>query len=273
MPYYLYAVSNPYSLTRGLIKLGCTQYPISRLRCYRTGDAPDIELDKIYLGLWEIKATSLMTMKDKETILHLHFTRQRTKRNTRWTEWFRVHIDQVRSFINTQSFLLQELSATDIHEIHRKTDSNEPYPIDKVEPMIEEESRLKRLFFHEFLGEKTPRRIQDEVWDTYASIVKKGSYRGIVQWATGAGKSIAMMIMIVITAHYYQEKGELYRGLLVSHKNDIFDTLAPYLEKLNHFGIQVIRGDHGNFSQINIPSDKSVLITCTHSYRGASSPR
>jgi superfamily II DNA or RNA helicase len=264
MSYYLYAISNLYSLSRGLIKLGCTQHPISRLRVYRTGDAPDIDLEKEYLGLWEIQASSMATMKHKETILHLYFHRQRTKRNSRWTEWFRVDIEKVRSFMDTQSFVIQEVSMSEIKEIHRKTDSDESYPEDIADHMPEEDVRLKQLFFHEFLGEKTPRRIQDEVWDTYASLVKNGSYRGIVQWATGAGKSVAMMILIVITAQYYQMEGKLYRGLLVTHKNDIFDTLGPYLEKLIHFGIHVVRGDHGHFYQIKVPSDKSILITATH---------
>ncbi len=264
MPFYLYAVSNPYSLSRGRIKLGCTQYPISRLRVYRTGDAPDIDLDKVYLGLWEIEASNMKAMKHKETILHLHFQTYRIKRNTRWTEWFRVDIQHVQAFMDTQSFVIKQVSLADIKEIHRRTESDEPFPDDIPEPLEEEHIRLKELFFHEFLGDKTPRRIQDEVWDTYASIVKNGSYRGIVQWATGAGKSVAMMILIVITAQYYQSKGECYRGLLVTHKNDIFDTLGPYLKKLIHFDIHVVRGDHGYFSHIKVPSDKSILITATH---------
>ena len=248
---YLYAVSNQYSLSKGLIKLGCTQCPISRLQCYRTGDAPDIDLDKYYLGLWEIDANSMETMKHKETILHLHFQTRRTKRNTRYTEWFRVTIKEVQSFMKTQSFLIKEVSIEEIEEIHRKIDNSN-------------ESQLKQLFFNEFLGNKIPRRIQIEVWDVYSSIVLSGSYRGIVQWATGTGKSVAMMILIVITAHYYQTKGEIYRGMLVTHKNDIFDTLEPYLDLLSRFGIHVVRGDHGHFSRIDIPSDKSILITATH---------
>jgi hypothetical protein len=134
MSFYLYAVSNHYSLSKGLIKLGCTQCPISRLQCYRTGDAPDIDLDKYYLGLWEIKAISLETMKHKETILHLYFQKQRTKRNTRYTEWFHVTIEEVSAFIKTQSFLIKEVSIDKIEEIHRKTN-------------IQNESQLKELFF------------------------------------------------------------------------------------------------------------------------------
>jgi len=264
MPYYLYAVTNAYSLERGLLKLGCTQYPISRLRTYMTGDAPDIGLDKYYADLWEINAKNYRDMLRCESILHLYFYQFRCKRGNNLTEWFKVCLEDVQCFVKTLPFFIKSVSMDEIYEIHKKAllleESDESDEKEDIRYKIE----LRELFFETFLPQQTPRRIQSELWDIYNILVKKGEYKGIVQWATGTGKSVAIMILIVLTFYHYHKIGKIYRGLLVSNKNDIFDTLDRYLKLLSVFGIKVIRGDHGKLSTLSIPTDCPVLITSTH---------
>jgi len=265
MPYYLYAVTNTYSLERGLLKLGCTQYPISRLQTYMTGDAPEIGLDKYYADLWEINAKNYRQMLRCESILHLYFDQFRCKRGSSWTEWFKVRLEDVQSFVKTLPFFIKSVSPDEIREIHKKalSEENDDHENENMISKIPSQ-QLRELFFETFLPEKTPRRIQSELWDTYNVLVTKGEYKGIVQWATGTGKSIAVMMIIVLTSYHYRQTGKMYRGILVSNKNDIFDTLDKYLRLLPLFGIKVIRGDHGKLSTLTIPVDCPVLITSTH---------
>ena len=258
---YLYSVTSQYNLERGLLKLGCTQYPISRLQTYMTGDAPDIGLDKYYADLWEIKATNHREMLQCESILHLYFDQFRQKRGNNWTEWFKVRLEDVQTFVKTLPFFIKSVSVDDIHEIHKKALDKE----DSHKELKKPSEQLRELFFGTFLPNKTPRRIQSELWDTYDNILSsKEQYKGIVQWATGTGKSVAVMILIVLTYYRYRQKGQIYRGILVSNKNDIFDTLSRYLELLPLFGIKVIRGDHGKLASLTIPTNENVLITSTH---------
>ena len=258
---YLYAVTSQYNLEHGLLKLGCTQYPISRLQTYMTGDAPDIGLDKYYADLWEIKATNHREMLQCESILHLYFDQFRQKRGNNWTEWFKVRLEDVQTFVKTLPFFIKSVSVDDIHEIHKKALDKE----DSHKELKKPSEQLRELFFGTFLPNKTPRRIQSELWDTYDNILSsKEQYKGIVQWATGTGKSVAVMILIVLTYYRYRQKGQIYRGILVSNKNDIFDTLSRYLELLPLFGIKVIRGDHGKLASLTIPTNENVLITSTH---------
>ena len=262
---YLYAVTSQYNLEHGLLKLGCTQYPISRLQTYMTGDAPDIGLDKYYADLWEIKATNHREMLQCESILHLYFDQFRQKRGNNWTEWFKVRLEDVQTFVKTLPFFIKSVSVDDIHEIHKKALDKEDEKEDSHKELKKPSEQLRELFFGTFLPNKTPRRIQSELWDTYDNILSsKEQYKGIVQWATGTGKSVAVMILIVLTYYRYRQKGQIYRGILVSNKNDIFDTLSRYLELLPLFGIKVIRGDHGKLASLTIPTNENVLITSTH---------
>jgi hypothetical protein len=233
-----------------------------------TGDAPDIDLDKYYADLWEINAKNHREMLRYESILHLYFYQFRCKRGNTLTEWFKVCLEDVQSFIKTLPFFIKSVSVDEIHEIHKKAllleESDEKDEKENDDKNIRYKIELRELFFETFLHNQTPRRIQSELWDIYNVLVTKGEYKGIVQWSTGTGKSIAIMILIVLTSYYYRQKGQMYRGVLVSNKNDIFDTLDRYLKLLRLFGIKVIRGDHGKLSALSIPNNCPVLITSTH---------
>ena len=128
--------------------------------------------------------------------------------------------------------------------------------IKKIKKSIKEKS-IKEEFFNTFLPNKTPRRIQLELWD----ILNKGIGKGIIQWPTGTGKTIAIMMLFFLT--FKKCKG-IFRGLLIAPTNDIFDTFMHTILKLEKWGILICQGHHGHLSSLDIPLDKPILITATH---------
>jgi hypothetical protein len=61
---------------------------------------------------------------------------------------------------------------------------------------------IKKEFFTTFLPNKVPRRIQLELWN----ILNKDICKGIIQWPTGTGKTIAIMMLFFLTF----KKGKVY---------------------------------------------------------------
>jgi len=125
---------------------------------------------------------------------------------------------------------------------------------------------LKREFFTTFLlPGQLPRRNQDELWDIFERICEKWSeYRGIIQWATGTGKTIALLMLFLLSATTAKKMGILFRGLLISPKNDIFDTIIQHIRKLSKWGLTICEGHNGRLSSLSIPMDKPVIILATH---------
>jgi len=124
------------------------------------------------------------------------------------------------------------------------------------------EKSIKEEFFNTFLPNKIPRRIQLELWDIWNNI--GDTYKGIIQWPTGTGKTIAMMILFFLTFQKCKKKGKLFRCLLIAPTNDIFDTLMHTILKLEKWNIIICEGHHGNLSSLVIPVNKNILITATH---------
>ena len=276
---YIYLVSSAYTDTHGQKKLGLTIHPVHRMRQYNIGDAPDIGLEKKYDALWVVNATSRNQLKYIEMVIHTHFQAQRNKRqNGSFTEWFNVSLEQVRSFITRQGFFLREVTIDEVKEITEKAE-REPLDSEKLEieeelTLISEEVEklslkpiitLKEKFFNTFLPGKVPRRIQDELWDTFETICNDDVllatiYKGIVQWPTGTGKTIAMLLIIVLVKGRSIRLGKIYRGLLVSPKNDIFNTISSEFNKLSEFGITLYDGSNGRLSGLTVPTNQHILV-------------
>jgi superfamily II DNA or RNA helicase len=103
-----------------------------------------------------------------------------------------------------------------------------------------------------------------ELWNTFQEICKKPehmSYRAIVQWPTGVGKTIATLMLIAISAERCKCRGEIYRGLFVSPKNDILNTISTDFNKLSEFGITIYDGAQGKLSSLTIPTNCHILIS------------
>ena len=140
-----------------------------------------------------------------------------------------------------------------------------------VSPVTCDSFAIKRDFFATFLlPGQLPRRNQLELWDRFEAICDQwtehhiAQYYGIVQWATGTGKTIALLMLFVLSAHASKKRGVIFRGLLLSPKNDIFDTILPHIRKLAKWGITVCEGHHGQLSSLVIPTDTPILLLATH---------
>jgi hypothetical protein len=124
---------------------------------------------------------------------------------------------------------------------------------------------MEKQFFATFLPNKPPRRIQTELWHIFKQVCAEDEkYRGIVQWATGTGKTIATLILFVLSATTQMKKGKIFRGLMIAPKNDIFDTIIQHIRKLSNWDIVICEGHNAQLSSLQIPIDKHVLITATH---------
>ena len=277
---FLYCVSSKYTDLNGYKKLGMTVHPVHRMRVYNTGDAPGIGLDKKYDGIWQVNAKSKIELLNLEKDLHAHFEHVRQKRAGKNTEWFAVSFESVEKYLSSQTYVIRQLSIEEINIIQVKSESNSaPEDMEKIMEetnLIAEQNMLlltsihsltlKEEFFTTFLCAGTlPRRIQNELWDLWEQITKSTSkYRGIVNWATGTGKTIALLMLFVISANNAKKQGQIFRGLLIAPKNDIFNTIIHHIRKLSKWGISVCEGHNAHLSSLNIPLDKPVLITATH---------
>jgi len=127
------------------------------------------------------------------------------------------------------------------------------------------EATITKARFLAVYGYPAFRRIQEEVWDRWAEILAtQRSYRGIVQWPTGTGKTVAELILILLCFDHEKRNGRIYRGVLIAPKNDILDTQIKAIRKLKEFGIEVLEAYNGRFSTIEIPANKPYLLVVTH---------
>jgi len=155
---------------------------------------------------------------------------------------------------------------------------NDPYPIHDLKEedkrADEEEQRKIRKtkqsmsvsfekFCRIFLPGKLTRRIQFELWYVFKKICESPDplkYKGIIQWPTGVGKTIGTLILIVLAFERCKSRGEFYRGMFVSPKNDILNTISQHFTKLSEFGITVYDGSNGKLSSLSIPTESHVLV-------------
>jgi superfamily II DNA or RNA helicase len=261
---FLYCVSSDYTDRYGLKKLGMTQYPVSRMKTYATGDPPGIGMEKRYEGLWNVRATTHVGGLGLERILHDQFASVRQRRaNGNYTEWFAVSFEEVAAFLATQGFVIRQLSLAEIHEIHTRADSSHAEELELMTaPSV---LTVTKENFLRIFGLSAFRRPQEEVWDRWASILAtQSSYKGIVQWPTGTGKTIAELIVILLCYDHIRKAGGVYRGLLIAPKNDILNTQMKDIRKLAEFGLTIIEAHDGRFASSVFPHDKHILIIVTH---------
>ena len=120
-------------------------------------------------------------------------------------------------------------------------------------------------FINAFIPGKALRSHQAELWAVWETILATcTSYKGIIQWPTGTGKTFAMLMLMLLTAQFQAERGETYRGILIAPKNDILDSIMKHVNKMSAFGIQVLEGQRGNYSSLTIPSTGSFILVVTH---------
>ena len=274
--YYIYCVYSEFTNTRGLKKLGLTIHPLHRLRQYAIGDAPGCGLEKQYEGLWRIEVKSRAELRYMESILHNHFADRRQGT----TEWFSVSFEEVAAFMNSpQIYKIQQVSFDDVklintkykeplnesekasyeeeEEVHNK---QEAAVVKKVETLFEK-------FLRVFLKNGSFRINQTELWVIFSRMCESPeplNYKGIIHWPTATGKTIALLMLFVISAERCKRMGVVFRGLLVAPKNDIFNTIMKHIHLLSEFGITVCEGHNAKLSSLHVPRDVPVLVTATH---------
>ncbi len=272
---YLYCISSEYTDSRGLKKLGMTAHPVARLRTYATGDPPGMGMDKRYDGLWKVQATTHAEGLRLERILHDRFAHKRLCRsNGNYTEWFTALFAEVATFLASQGFVIRQLTLAEIHDIHVRADSTMPEEggAEEMEIMALQQQNLvptvlsvTKENFLKIFGLSIFRRPQEEVWDRWISILsKQATYKGIVQWPTGTGKTIAELIIILLCYDHMRKAGGMYRGLLIAPKNDILNTQMKDIRKLGAFGLQIIEAHEGRFASSEFPLNAPCLIIVTH---------
>ena len=260
-----------------IIKIGSTIYPAYRKWAYSTYSPKP----PVYLHLFKFKSDqfnnnpqNLYDLDNKKFPEYLIQTGRRDVHieNGGGSEWY------IKEGWDYVQVLHEFFQAQGLHVLQQY--DNDPYPI---RPISEQEQKeidtedskiiisqsalsLKREFFATFLllGQ-LPRRNQDELWDIFDVICEKwNEYHGIVQWATGTGKTIALLMLFVLSATTAKKRGIIFRGLLISPKNDIFDTIIQHVRKLSKWGITICEGHNARLSSLSIPIDKPVLILATH---------
>jgi superfamily II DNA or RNA helicase len=123
----------------------------------------------------------------------------------------------------------------------------------------------KAGFLDVFLPGGALRSHQEELWAEWMRILAtQASYKGIVHWPTGTGKTYAMLLLLLLSAEKHFQEGKVFRGLLIAPQNSILDTLMTHIRKLSLFGIEVLEGHRGGFSGLTIPTDKPFLLVTTH---------
>jgi superfamily II DNA or RNA helicase len=262
---YIYGLINQ----RGTIKIGCTQYPVHRLRVYTTGDAPGDE--KHYVGIWLTTASAFYELRTMEQRTHFNFGGSRMKRHTgQLTEWFKVTIDSLSEWLNSQKFISRQLTSDEIEHIRHEslTDSTSESKklLDLEDELFSYGNRLDEFIQYFLPAGSLLRRVQTELWFKFKDICESelSQYRGVIQWPTGVGKSIALCMLVILASDKCKDAGSTYRGLLVIPKLDIIASLGKYFDILHKFGITIYDGSRGNLSKLTIPLNQHVLIVTTH---------
>lgn len=282
---YIYCVHSKATDEKGRKKLGLTIHPVHRLRQYKIGDAPGMGLQKRYEGLWLVSVKTRKELRAIETELHLHFVSKRLPSDDGGTsEWFQVSFDEVAQFLDTHPLIHRRIPDEEIAAIHTKVsqpckpeEANEKKEEDEfrqeheqqIQDSLIEPTRSLYSLYVQFccIFLEQPRRVQNELWDLFAAICNSPEdicYKGIVQWPTGVGKTYAILMLIVISAERCKRRGVVYRGLFVSPKNDILNTITTNFDKLAKFGITLYDGSNGKFSKLDaLPRNQHLLVMAT----------
>lgn len=201
------------------------------------------------------------------------------------TEWFyascpRSYLDLRLEFLKMKGIPVLDIITEDPYPIRDLTeDENKTLGMEEItikhiwKPKGKdteykpEKIELYEKFCRVFLSNKIPRRIQTELWKIFSEITFQEIeifYKGIVQWPTGTGKTIAILMMVILAKDYCEKRGSIYRGLFVSPKNDILDTISKDFIKLSEFGIKVFDGSNAKLSKITVPLNEHCLVIACH---------
>ena len=254
---------------RSVLKIGTTFHPEDRKFHYVTGNVNPVKYSRVFRldPICFKTRDSLYKLDSVQFPIYLHSRNHGSlKVNGGGGTEFYLKSDLVpelmRSFLDFKNIRILEEIVDDPYTIRNSTPKNSKLI---YEEDIEQSETLFQKFKNTFLPEKPFRRIQMELWDRFETVCdSQEHYRGIVQWPTGTGKTIGMLMMIVLAANKCEQDGKIYKGVIVTTKNDIFDTISKHFNNLRLFGITVYDGSHTKFSKLSIPTNTPSLIIATH---------
>ena len=259
-----------------VIKIGTTLYPENRKWASKTyGPNPPV-----YLHLFKFASESfgnnpqnLYDLDNKKfpKFLIQQGLEDKHINNGGGTEWYIKdgwnYVEVILEFFKSQGLIVVEQLDTDPFPL-KAPDNNTN--IEKEDVFIQAvKANSVESLFNKFCGiflpGKTPRSIQLHLWNTFESICTNDDlhndiYKGIVQWPTGTGKTLAMLMLIVLSAERCKRQGVIYTCLMITWKEDIFDTIKTEFKKLCEFGIDVEDGTHGNIQNVTFPKKHFVLF-------------
>jgi len=249
----IYLRDNDWFEREGVIKMGIASFAKDRSSTYITGEVVRGQ----YIVVIEIP---IQKMKLVDIYLKVHFKKYNIYKGGGTEFYDRAMIPLLLPYIQSLNMEYKVLSKEEILFMNRceRIKPKIKHLFNKLSVQkIKQYNSLKEEFFTTFLPNKVPRRIQLELWD----ILNKDICKGIIQWPTGTGKTIAIMMLFFLT--FKKCKG-IFRGLLIAPTNDIFDTFMHTILKLEQWGILICQGHHAGLSSLEIPLDKPILITATH---------
>lgn len=217
-----------------------------------------VELDEVVLPMW-------LKLRQEWDTSHIYLGGG--------TEFYRFQdpVTTLRTFLEEHRIRIVEELSTDPFPFPCSPSKEHEQDLDKENaerPVIIQGPKCsalsKQRFLHllKFAG---LRRNQDELWGIWETLLKTSeSYKGIVHWPTGTGKTVGMLILIIILHQHLAAKGEIYRGILVAPQNNILDTLIKHIRLLRHWGIEVLEGHNASFNKLSIPNTKPFLLVTTH---------
>lgn len=275
--YFIYCMVSDYTLTKNIRKIGYTTNPIKRIQSGNTCIPPIPGFRNFYECIWEMNLSSIQELEATESLVHKHFEHLRLKDGDEWTEWFMIDFDLIKSYISSLEYVkatIRDINSIGLIESKPKNEivKSEISQLTKsIYEKISQEDALQSAlsrqedFFQTFLPvDAKPRKIQSELWTIFSKIlIECQSYRGIIQWATGTGKTVATMMLFYLIATS-KTKTHPFRALLIAPTNDIFETIMKHIRKLSRWGITILEGHNASLSTLTVPTDCPILVTATH---------
>jgi len=278
---WFYGVARDSDFRQKKFKGGITDDPYDRLNPYGTASMPDDEIR--YRFLIKVNTVDKPLLKKIEHLWLEEFPKIAQSPSPALQCLNRASSVEARMFVSIYDIIeafkkilaglgisnifrgvyISENEIEGVLSMYQKLNTFTPEPQPNPDCLV----LSKDEFFKTFLPEgQVPRLIQNELWDTFEQIVAENDrYKGIVQWPTGTGKTVAMMMLLFLTYRkHLSNSNKPFRALLVSPRNDIFTTILSTISKFSYFGIQVLEGHEGRLSSLKIPSDKHILVLTTH---------
>ena len=278
---FLYILSAIRGLTlrnKDIVKIGTSWHPDSRKWCMQTARPEQLiykhlfELDSLQFKtpseLYNVDAYEWKEFLAQKNLAHIHI------QEGGGTEFYEAREDcitLIREFLVSKGYRIVCEYTEDPYPVRplteKDTDVYLKECVEQTRVRIATKTTLSLWDRFRNVFVSTPRKHQTELWDIFQKVCdtwETGLYSGIVQWPTGTGKTIATLMMTVLIADRYKKKGCVYRGLFISPRTDILQTITKDFTKLSQFGITLLDGSDGKLSSLNIPNDKNILIVGTH---------